>query len=331
LRRYRGIAVIVTHDRELLEELPHAVIRVHDRNVSVHRGTYADAKDAWTAQRDAQLEAHHRAKAEVRSLERRLADARRVQASADHGKKARARMRNAGDKEARSMGAKNLASWAEARASKTVGVARGDVERARAGVPTVERDRTLGASIFATYARAPTPVLFHAGGHTVKRDDRIRIVGPNGAGKTTLIRALLASAHPNVLANVLHLPQEQSDEDVAALTREVAALDAESRGRVLSIFAALGSDPERIARRAGGDTTLSPGEARKLALAFGLGRHAWALVLDEPTNHLDLPTIERLERALEAYPGAVVLVTHDDAFARSCTTSAIDLRGSRAL
>ena len=68
-----------------------------------------------------------------------------------------------------------------------------------------------------------------------------------------------------------------------------------------------------------------------LALAFGLGRHAWALVLDEPTNHLDLPTVERLENALAAYPGCIVLVTHDDAFARSCTTSAIDLGGSDAL
>jgi ATPase subunit of ABC transporter with duplicated ATPase domains len=175
------------------------------------------------------------------------------------------------------------------------------------------------------------PILFHAGGHTVKRDDRIRITGPNGAGKTTLIRALLANAQSNVLENVLHLPQEQTAEDVASLTRAVALLDAESRGRVLSLFASLGSDPERIARRAGGDTTLSPGEARKLALAFGLGRHAWALVLDEPTNHLDLPTIERLERALEAYPGCVVLVTHDDAFAEACTTSTIDLRRSGGL
>jgi ATPase subunit of ABC transporter with duplicated ATPase domains len=146
-----------------------------------------------------------------------------------------------------------------------------------------------------------------------------------------LLRALLASAHPNVLENVLHLPQEQWAEDVATLTRAVASLDAERRGRVLAVFAALGSDPERVARRAGGDTTLSPGEARKLALSFGLGRHAWALVLDEPTNHLDLPTIERLERALEVYPGCVVLVTHDDAFARACARSTIDLGRSRGL
>ena len=75
----------------------------------------------------------------------------------------------------------------------------------------------------------------------------------------------------------------------------------------------------------------SPGEARKLALAMGLGRHAWALVLDEPTNHLDLPSIERLESALEAYPGAILLVTHDDRFATRCTSRVIEVKDGTVL
>ncbi|HYO95677.1 MAG TPA: ABC transporter ATP-binding protein, partial [Polyangiaceae bacterium] len=92
------------------------------------------------------------------------------------------------------------------------------------------------------------------------------------------------------------------------------------------------SDPERLlARRGQGqEASLSPGEARKLALASGLGRHAWALVLDEPTNHLDLPTIERLEQAVAAYPGCILLVTHDDAFARAVTTRSIHVEGGTA-
>ena len=82
-------------------------------------------------------------------------------------------------------------------------------------------------------------------------------------------------------------------------------------------MAALGIDPDRLlaTRRP------SPGEARKLLMAFGLALSAWVLVLDEPTNHLDLPSIERLEAAVAAYPGAVVIVTHDEDFARATTST----------
>lgn len=73
-------------------------------------------------------------------------------------------------------------------------------------------------------------------------------------------------------------------------------------------------------RREADGARLSPGEARKLMLAFGLGRGAWALVLDEPTHHLDLPSLERVERALAAYPGCIVLVSHDERFARAVTS-----------
>ncbi|MDI3291617.1 hypothetical protein QHF83_50370 [Polyangium sp. 15x6] len=80
-------------------------------------------------------------------------------------------------------------------------------------------------------------------------------------------------------------------------------------------MATLGTDPDRILASA----EPSPGEARKLAIALGLGRRASALLLDEPENHLDLPSLERLERALEGYPGAIVMVSHDASFARRAT------------
>ncbi|MBS2011290.1 MAG: ABC-F family ATP-binding cassette domain-containing protein [Deltaproteobacteria bacterium] len=346
LRRFRGIGVVVSHDRALLEELPEVTIRVHDARVFVYAGAYREAKAAWEGARAAREEAHARAKERAGVAAARLVEARQEHASADRARSTRTRMKDKNDHDARGTLAKGRAIAAEARAGRTVGIRRAELARAEAEIPTIERDRTLGASVFASFERAPSPRLFHldadevhacateGGGEsrphvvlrdvrmTIGRDERVRIVGPNGAGKTTLLGALLEGGPPR--ERLLHLPQELGPEAIEGYVEQVRGLTPEARGRVLSVFAALGSDPERLLRRRADDAALlSPGEARKLALAFGLGRHVWALVLDEPTNHLDLPSIERLERALEHYPGAILLVTHDDAFASACTTRMI--------
>jgi ATPase subunit of ABC transporter with duplicated ATPase domains len=354
LHRFRGVGVIVSHDRALLDDLPRTTLRVHDARVSIHAGGYAEASRAWEAEHRAREEAHGRAKARVRKTAARLADARRQHAAADRERSASARMKGKNDHAARSMGAKVVAGWAESRAGRTVQVVRAELERAERDVPAFSRDRTLGGLVFATYARAPSAVLFHvdeariapgeleamrrgappAEGVTLLRDvrltlgreERVRIVGANGAGKTTLLGAIVRGGPPP--DRVLHLPQELTPRGVERLASDLRALEPERKGRILSVFAALGSDPARIVfRRAEDAARLSPGEARKLALAMGLGRDAWALVLDEPTNHLDLPSIERLETALEGYPGCIVLVTHDDAFARACTSRVVRVEG----
>jgi ATPase subunit of ABC transporter with duplicated ATPase domains len=343
LCRFRGIAVVVSHDRALLERLPRAILRVHDAAVTMYAGRWSEAKAQWEASRREREEAHATARATVRAVETRLDVARRTQASTTSSLSARSRMKNKNDHDARSMGRKVVAGWADARAGRAVEVLRNELTRAEARVPRVERDVTLGGKIFATYERAPQKVLFHldapelrAGDHVVLRDvrlsigreERVRIAGANGAGKTTLLHAIVRSKPRD--DRLLFVPQELDAETTRRLTGDLRAAADHERGRVLSIFSALGSDPERIlARRRQDLAALSPGEARKLALAMGLGRHAWALVLDEPTNHLDLPTIERLESALVGYPGCVVLVTHDDELAAAVTSRTLLVEAGR--
>ncbi|RYZ01275.1 MAG: ABC-F family ATP-binding cassette domain-containing protein [Myxococcales bacterium] len=336
LRRFKGVGVVVSHDRVVLDTLTRDTLRVHGRRVTLYPGPYSEARQLWSSERAREEQQHESARKRVKQTEARLDQARRAQAAAASGVSTRARMKDKNDSDARSILATTKASWADARAGRVVSAVRGELERARGAVPFMERDATLGGKVFADYERAPNPVLFHldetelrAGRHVVLRDvrvtigreERVRIEGPNGAGKTTLLSALVASqARPERL---LHLPQELEPAALAALTERLSGLDSAARGRVLSIFAALGSDPERILR--GERSGFSPGEGRKLALAEALGRSVWALVLDEPTNHLDLPSIERLEAVLAGYPGCVVLVTHDDAFAARTTTRALRL------
>jgi ATPase subunit of ABC transporter with duplicated ATPase domains len=330
LRRYPGVGVIVSHDRALLDELTTSTIRIHDGTAQLYPGNYSAAKQTWEADESYARDRRDDARAAASAATRKLVRAREDRAAAEANRHASKRMKGQRDHDATSMGRKVVAGWAEHRLGRHVEVARRAAERAVEGIPDAPGKRELGRSLFVGYERCPRRYLFEHAGDVppVLRDvrvavgagDRIWIRGDNGAGKTTLIRALLAN-HTLPADRLLVLPQELDEPDVDA----VRALRPLERGRVLSLVAALGVDPDRLLA----SESPSPGEARKLALALGLGRHAWCLVLDEPTNHLDLPSIERLEEALAAYPGALVVVSHDEAFARRCTSRTWLVEGGR--
>jgi ATPase subunit of ABC transporter with duplicated ATPase domains len=137
------------------------------------------------------------------------------------------------------------------------------------------------------------------------------VSGPNGSGKSTLLAALVDEATIDPL-RILWLPQELSHHERAGLIERLRDLRGEEIGRVMSIAARLGLDPGRVLK----SDEPSPGEARKLWLAEGLGKEVWVAILDEPTNHLDLASVERLESALAEYAGALIFVSHDETFLR---------------
>lgn len=148
----------------------------------------------------------------------------------------------------------------------------------------------------------------------IERDARIHLRGRNGSGKSTLLSAIAQAwnLHPDRL---LYLPQEWRRSDGLELLERLSAMDTRQRGRVLQIVARLGTDPDVLLS----SPLPSPGEARKLAMAIGIGVESWMLLLDEPTNHLDLDTMKRLETALADYPGAMLMVSHDHRFAEALT------------
>ena len=315
LKRFRGIGVLVSHDRDLLDSLAVHTLRLAASSSRLWRGNYTQAREAWERAR-AELQSEKRRLQQERDrAAEKLADARREHQAAEGSRSTGRRMRNPNDSDARGMAGQTLADWAAGKRGRQVEVQRRAHEKAAEAETGLVVEKDLGReSIWLGHEPSPRPVLLELGGRVVRRTDRIRIVGPNGAGKTTLIRALLAGSRlPR--ERILHLAQEMTVAEGRAVLRELRSLDKASMGRAFSLIAALGLDPAHALAT----DAPSPGEVRKLMLGLALARKAWLLILDEPTNHLDLPSIERLETALAQWPGALMLVTHDDRLAARCT------------
>jgi ATP-binding cassette subfamily F protein 3 len=153
----------------------------------------------------------------------------------------------------------------------------------------------------------------------LERGEHVGLVGPNGSGKTTLLETLLGRREPTAgSARLGHgvVPAYFSQHEVE-LDERGSVLDCAQRATGLSrpqaqnllgrfLFSGWEAHEKPV-------TALSGGERRRLALALVVASGANLLVLDEPTNHLDLESREALELALDAFPGTVLLVSHDRA------------------
>jgi len=144
--------------------------------------------------------------------------------------------------------------------------------------------------------------------------EKVGISGENGAGKSTFIRYFLKSV--NFEYDYLYIAQEITDKQAEEFFKEVSDLDSEMKGELFTLIQRLGSDAKALLNSA----VPSPGEMRKLLIAQGLLKQPSLIILDEPTNHMDLESIELLESALQEYGGALLFITHDKSFLENLST-----------
>jgi len=167
--------------------------------------------------------------------------------------------------------------------------------------------------------RAGDKPLLDGATFAIERGEHVALVGPNGSGKTTLLETILGRRAPaggrvrlghGVVPAYFSQHEAELDERGSVLEAAMAGtgLKRPEAQALLGRFLFSGWDEHEKPAAA-----LSGGERRRLALAIVVASGANLLVLDEPTNHLDLESRESLEAALEAFPGTVLLVSHDRA------------------
>lgn len=180
--------------------------------------------------------------------------------------------------------------------------------------------------------RPPQPLLSGLD-LAVRRGDRIAVLGPNGSGKSTLLKLMTGQlvptegrAVPHPQARIGYFAQELDnlDEDMTILD-SLLVLPGMTQSHARTILGCFMFSREDVFKTI---RDLSMGEKCRVAFLKLFFGQANLLVLDEPTNYLDVDTRERVEQALEGYPGALILVTHDRYLARKTANRLLLLGGA---
>ncbi|MFS2108428.1 ABC-F family ATP-binding cassette domain-containing protein [Sphingomonas sp. Sphisp140] len=296
LRAYRGTILLISHERDLLNNVADHILHLDRGQTTLYPGGY-DAFERQRAERLAQQAA---------AREKQVAEREKLQAFVDRWR-------------AKASKAKQAQSRVKAleRMQPIAAVAEDPSMRFDFPNPQGLRPPLLTLDKAAVGYEAGKPILSRLG-LRLDPDDRIALLGRNGNGKTTLAR-MIAGELPVMEGEMTtatkltvgYFTQYQVEE------LDPTATAVETMGRVMK-----GATPVQVRSQLGrfgfsGDKAitavgkLSGGERARLALALVTHNAPHLLILDEPTNHLDVDTREALVQALAEFKGAVVLVSHD--------------------
>ncbi|MBT5812855.1 MAG: ABC-F family ATP-binding cassette domain-containing protein [Opitutales bacterium] len=310
LLRYEGSLLMISHDRGFLDEITNRTFELSMGSLHVYSGNYSVFEKQSAERKELQMKAYKSQQKEIQQAEQFI---NRFRAKASKAKQAQSRIK-ALDKIERIQIEKEEDSVSFSftpppRSGQTV-INLTDLSKSYDDLQVI-RDANL----------------------RIERGDRIVVVGVNGAGKTTIAK-VIAGVEPfqsgereiGHSTHISYFGQHQADEldknlNVLATMEEAAeGKNATNIRSILGTFLFRGDDVFKSV------SVLSGGERNRLALAKMLARAANFLILDEPTNHLDMRSQDALQRALQEYTGAYMIVSHNRAFVDPLAKKVLEVR-----
>ena len=296
LLKYPGTLLLISHDREFLDNVATHTLHLHGGGAKLYVGGYTDFERQRTEHLRQQQIQHEKAEAERAHLQSFID---RFKAQASKASQAQSRI-------------KRLAKMA--------------------GTEAVRAEREFRIE-FSEPARLPyslirlndadcgygqDTVILHNVGFGLEAGDRIGLLGPNGAGKSTLVKTLVGeiaplrgerSAHPDLRIGYFAQHTVESLHEGQSPIDHFREISPDASTQLFRDFLGKWNFPgDRAFEVVDG---FSGGERARLALALIAWQQPNVLLLDEPTNHLDLEMREALAEALSIFEGAIVMVSHD--------------------
>ncbi|NLG33332.1 MAG: ABC-F family ATP-binding cassette domain-containing protein, partial [Syntrophomonadaceae bacterium] len=320
LSRYQGTVIIISHDRYFLDRTVAKIGEISGGILRIYPGNYTAYREIREKERENQLHRYQSQQKEQQKIELAI---KRLKNWSDKAHR-ESRKKAAGIKGGKEYYRKKAKKKDRAIKSqiKRLENMREEQVRSPEKEPSVNyilnHSSKIGRRLLEAKGITKTygaNRLFEDSSFYINRGEKVGIIGPNGCGKTTLLKTILGQESLDAgelffsrALKAAYVSQEFTYDEEKSLKQLIERWHLEEQKTMFRLLISLGLDYNRFHIPTG---NLSQGEKMKISTALAIMGEHDLLIFDEPNNHLDIFSRESLQKSLVAFPGSIILISHD--------------------